>query len=694
MLDWRVFRVPGFVFSLAFLTLGFLSSAPRQAIAASGASSAPRAQATTDSAAFFPLSQVHAGLKGVGKTILQGDQITEFQVEVLGVLRGALAPKHDAILVKLSGGGIERTNIVSGMSGSPVYVDGKLMGAVAISFPFAKEPYGLVTPIEDMLAVTPSAAEPSRGDVSHTESAISANSAKAASGAETTTGLVGVGFNPGSRSLPYGEFVRVAGSPVGDVRFIPGDSLPWLSNDGEEAGAASERLSDQPPAAAELLSSLRLPLRFSGFDNSVVHQYASDFRALGLEPVEGGGLTGFDDGSQVSGEAKAPAQVNAAEQAQPGQMVSLEFVRGDFNLAADCTVTLRQGDRLYACGHPVFQTGQTDIPFAPSRVLATVPALTVSFKVDDAGLPIGSIHQDRFGAIYGVVGDHAHTIPVSIEVNSTLHRSEPYHFEVAEAPLLSPLLMQVALASAISATERSLGPATLSLKGKIRLSSGDAVDLDDVLASDSGAANAAGVVVAMPLNYLLSSDFPGVRVDGIDLDVSVQDQDRTANLNEAWASKSEVQPGETIDVMAVVTTPSGEALPQKIAVRIPENVSSKVLQLVVGSGSAINALEGRLTPLASQPRDVHQMVRALNQMRRNNRLYALLLTPEGSFRLAGDEFPSPPPSLLQTFLSDPAAAGRVTLSATSVIADFETAPTPYTIAGQQTLLLKVNRVGE
>src|SRR5579863_1029800 len=109
--------------------------------------------------AFFPLDQVHAGLTGVGKTILQGDQMTELQVEVLGVLRSVLAPKHNAILVKLSGGGIERTNIVAGMSGSPVYIDGKLLGAVAISFPFAKEPYGLVTPISEMLAVVPSAAD-------------------------------------------------------------------------------------------------------------------------------------------------------------------------------------------------------------------------------------------------------------------------------------------------------------------------------------------------------------------------------------------------------------------------------------------------------------------------------------------------------------------------------------------------------
>ena len=146
---WRASGVFSLVFSLALLAL--VAFAPHRVFAGRSAS---EPQAAPDSIAFFPLSQVHAGLKGVGKTILQGDQITEFQVEILGVLRGVLAPKHDAILVKLSGGGIERTNIVAGMSGSPVYVGGKLMGAVAISFPFAKEPYGLVTPIEDMLAVT------------------------------------------------------------------------------------------------------------------------------------------------------------------------------------------------------------------------------------------------------------------------------------------------------------------------------------------------------------------------------------------------------------------------------------------------------------------------------------------------------------------------------------------------------------
>jgi len=606
---------------------------------------------------FFPLSQVHAGLKGVGKTIFQGDQMSEFQVEVLGVLRGVLAPKHDAILVRLYGGRVEQTGVVAGMSGSPVYVDGKLLGAVAVSFPFSKEPYGLVTPIEDMLAVTPAGSGGGGNE-------------RAESGASGPMG-----------DLSVGHFLRVAGGPAGDLRFVANDSSSGLA--ALQAPAAEN-------AQTALAAALRLPVHFSGFDEKLIRQYAPQFRALGLEPLAGGALTG----APSSAASAWPPSAADIEKVQPGQMISMLFMSGDFNLAADCTVTLREGDRVYACGHQVFQLGQTDIPFAPAHVLATIPALTVSFKVDDPGTPVGAIHQDRFGAIYGKIGDRAGTIPVRISVKSDLGQTETYRFSVAQAPLVSPLLLQLALVSAVGATERGLGPSTLAMNGKIRLAGGDDVNIDDVLVSDSGPANAAGAMVAAPLNALLTSDFPGLHIEGIDLDMSVHNKDRAATLESAWPSKSEVRPGDSIDVMTVVRTPAGESFTQRIPVTIPENVNAKTLTLVVGSGAAADAIEGRLTPLASPPRDLHRMVGALNKMRRNNRLYAVLLAPEGSFRLSGDEFPSPPPSLLQTFLSDAAGAGRLTMSSTSVIGDFKTDPTAYTVTGQQTLQLKVITVGE
>lgn len=598
--------------------------------------------------AFFPLKDVRAGLKGVGRTIIEGSTPSEFQVEMLGVLQNALAPKHNAILARFSGAGLENTGVIAGMSGSPVYVDGKLVGAVAIAFPFAKEPYGLITPIEDMLEVVPERT----------------TAAQAASGEAAASGI-------------DWQLARIPGSDAQRLIPDPAASDPaW-----REAGAFK--------AVSGLLARARLPLRFGGFDETAVEAYAPLFRQMGFEPVMGGGLVGApDEQDQKSEEASKDSAI------EPGSMISLMFVRGDLNLNADCTVTYRQGNQLYACGHQVFLAGPTQVPFAQARVLATIPSLSTSFKIDAPGPLAGTIRQDRFGAIYGVVGDHAPTIPVHIRVSSTLNRTADYDFQVAEIPLLSPLLLNMGIVSTVGATERVMGPSTLDVKGAIELSSGGSVNIEDVVSSEAGAANGVGAAVAAPLNYILNSGFQGLQIKGINLDVTADNQNRVAHLEQVWSTKSEVRPGEKIEVTAVLRTPWGESFTEKIPVTVPDSVTDKTLSLVVGSGATLNMIEGRLTALTSPPRSVSQLVRALNRMRRNNRLYALLMAPQRSLVLQGDEFPSPPPSLLQIFLADPAASSRVTFSGTSVIGDYETSPTPYTIDGQQTLMLKVNETGD
>jgi hypothetical protein len=101
---------------------------------------------------YFPLDRVQPGMKGVGKTVFAGDRIEEFTVEILGVLEN-VGPKQSLILARLSGGPLEKTGILQGMSGSPVYVEGRLLGAVAMAFPFSKEPIAAIRPIQDLLAV-------------------------------------------------------------------------------------------------------------------------------------------------------------------------------------------------------------------------------------------------------------------------------------------------------------------------------------------------------------------------------------------------------------------------------------------------------------------------------------------------------------------------------------------------------------
>src|SRR6195256_2572291 len=101
---------------------------------------------------FFALKDIRPGMRGVGKTVFSGDRVEDFQVEILGILEN-IGPKQSLILARLSGGPLEKTGVMQGMSGSPVYIDGKLVGAVAMAFPFSKEAIAGIRPIADMIGV-------------------------------------------------------------------------------------------------------------------------------------------------------------------------------------------------------------------------------------------------------------------------------------------------------------------------------------------------------------------------------------------------------------------------------------------------------------------------------------------------------------------------------------------------------------
>jgi len=590
---------------------------------------------------FFPVSELRPGMKGVGRTIFEGDKVQEFQVEILGVLKNAIGPKRDTIIARLSGGPLEQTGVIAGMSGSPVYVDGKLLGAVALAFQFSKEPIAGITPIGEMLDVVPAT-------------------------------------NPAAQAKPVASSdfrILRAGDNPASARFLPieGNHPPAWSLDSLSSSSGSP------------LAGLRLPLSFGGFSETAIATALPAFRQLGFEPMQGGALTGSPSNDNAGSLSTAATE--------PGTMVSVLLMTGDLNLNVDCTVTYRDADKLYACGHRFLLTGPVDFPFAESHVIVSVPSLASSFKVDAPGPEVGTIHQDRFGAIYGVVGEKTKLIPVHIQIDSTLNKQEDYNFSMVQESFLSPLLLNLGVLSALSSSERMVGPSTLELTGKLRLSTGEAVDLEDILSGDVNTAAMAAMDVAAPLSYVLGSDFPDVKVEGVDVHLVSKNEKRIATVEQVWSTKLDVRPGEHIEVTALLRTPSGESVIEKIPVDIPDSVTDKTLSLVVGSGASINSLQNRFSLQTTSPRDSRQLVRALNRMRRNNRVYALLMSPQRSFMLQGDEYPSPPPSLLQTVMADPAMSGNVIFSGTSVVGDFETKPSPYAIQGQKSIFLRVREAG-
>ena len=161
-----------------------------------------------------------------------------------------------------------------------------------------------------------------------------------------------------------------------------------------------------------------LPLRFGGFSSAAVDLFAPQLRRLGLEPMQGGVISGSEQDTPPS-----PTDL------EPGSMISLLLVRGDLDMNIDCTVTYRQGNNLYACGHQVLAEGPAQFPFAPAHVIVTIPSIASSFKVDAPGAVVGTIQQDRFDAIYGQVGEkNPPMIPVHVHLDSTLNRKSDYQF--------------------------------------------------------------------------------------------------------------------------------------------------------------------------------------------------------------------------------------------------------------------------
>jgi len=241
----------------------------------------------------IPLDQIHEGMKGTALTVFQGVKPESMDVEVLGVMHNVNGPKGDVILVRLHGTKPEYTGVVAGMSGSPVYFNGKLAGALAFRIgEFSKEPIAGVTPIQEMLEIN----------------ALD----RSATPAPLRAGLLNA--NPSNQS-------EAAASP------------------GENAALPMQNYSNY-------LTPIETPLVFNGFAADTLQRYASQFAAVGIVPVMGVGS---------ASDRKQPEPIEA------GSAVSAVLVRGDMDIAATCTVTYVDPQRLLACGHPLLQFGEVDL---------------------------------------------------------------------------------------------------------------------------------------------------------------------------------------------------------------------------------------------------------------------------------------------------------------------------------------------
>ena len=560
--------------------------------------------------AIFPLKEIRPGQTGVGKTIFAGSKIEEFQVEVLGVLEN-LGPKQSIILARLSGGPLDKTGVMQGMSGSPVYIEGKLVGAVALAFPFSKDSIAGIRPIEEMLAIT-------------------------------------------QLGRPVSTLASLA--PVARLTQLTAKPTQW-------AGGLTE---------------IATPLSFGGFTQATLEFFSPELRKLGLEPVQG-----------VSSGGQIPPKMGDPSSLQPGSMITVQLLSGDWSVGADGTVTSIDANKVYAFGHRFLSVGNTELPFARANVVALLPNLQSSFKISSAKEWMGTITQDRSTSIYGELGRQASTIPLNISLDNHSRPPFVYHTKMVNDKVLSPLLVQMVVFSVIDATERGLGMGSFSVKGQANFDGGlPPVRFDNTYAGDFNVPLQVSLGISAPLAYVFGAGFDALKIKSIDLSISASEKRQILQIDQVTASPHEVHPGDTVEIAATFSGENGAETVKTVHYRVPVGLQTGPLFFTVADASSTNVFDYQQL-LSGQPKSPAQVLSFLNGLRPNTDAYVRVWRADPGFQSQGADLPDPPASVALIFGKSQAAQLGAPISRGSKLAEIGIQTGNAVVSGTKTIQVDV-----
>lgn len=573
-------------------------------------------------AEFYPLELVKAGQKGYGKTVFEVDIIERFDVEIIGVLKN-VGPKQNLILARLTGERLAETGVFAGISGSPVYMEEKIVGAVAYAFPFSKEAIAGITPIHEIVSVFKEAPE-------------------------TRMGI--------ARRHPRSLYRLTQPEPRRVLQEFRVDSVfPELKSYGS-------------------LHPISTPLNLSGFSPQALEPFLPHFESMGLTPVRGTG--------------SAESRDRKSTPLQPGSTISVQLVRGDMDLSVSGTVTHVSGNRIYAFGHPFLSIGHTDMPLNKAEVLTIIPSLFQSQKVSATTELVGSIKQDRATGILGISGEQARLIPVQLRLLTSRKELKEFNYEVITDSFLTPFLVTFTVYNSIISSERAIGGQTLQTKCTISVKDHPQVNFENSVSSLMQGSLAAALAASSPVGFLLNSGFEDLVMEKIDIEIGAAERTREAILDKVWQDRLEARPGEEVNLTVFLRLPNGETVAEKYPVKIPEGIRPGPLKIMVADGHSVEKLDEQTEGAEFIPQTLNQLIRAINNLKKNDRLYIRLFRDEPGVIIAGEGLPELPPSLLALYNSVK-TSGDVRSINKVIYVEHELPATDFVLSGQQVIQIQV-----
>ena len=587
----------------------------------------------------MPVSEIRPGMVGVGHTVFAGTRVEEFRAHIIGVIENVMGPRRNLILAKLEGGPLADTGVIAGMSGSPVYIDGRLIGAVSYSLgSFSKEPIAGITPIEEMTEEAALATPRPAGARVHLEFPLTRDNLVAA-------------FR---KALNWN---RAFAERPSDAQLVGATAV---------AGFGSHEL-------GTLLRPIATPLVMGGFEPDFGAMLGAAFRDQGFVPT--GAAAGL-----------RPGDMPFEGPLKPGDALGVTFVSGDLLLGGTGTVTHIDGDHVYAFGHPMYNLGPTQFPMTRAYVYTVLPSLFSSTKLSTTSEVIGTLLQDRATTIAGKLGPGPALIPVTLTLEAERGARRTFNFGVVKDQLFTPLMTYSALVNTLLSYERQNGTAAFAVTGSATLKDHGVVTFDNLFSGgDSPAISAAASVIA-PVTALVTNDDEAVEIERLDLTMKTSEEPRTATLQRVWIDDPRPRAGRSVPLKVHLRTYRGEDVLRTVPIEIPANARGS-LQVVVSDGQRLGQAEQREARV-TQPRTVEQLVRMLNKGRRNNTLYVKLLSGDAGAVVNGELLSSLPPSVLAVLEAD-RSGGNFNPLYSATLGEWEI-PTAHAVSGVRTLTLAVS----
>jgi hypothetical protein len=591
---------------------------------------AARASITEDS--FWKVADLRAGMKGKGKTVMKGTKIETFEAEILGVLKNT-SPGRDLVLCRLSGLGLEKTGVIQGMSGSPVYVNDKLVGAVAYAWPFGKEPIAGITPFCQM-----------HGFVEAYE--------KRDLGEKKEPNRVGL-------MAP----VKVEGKSY-DTVIVSSDFCEPL-----------------PSAADGLwLVPLGTPLAASGFTPHCLDLMRDHFKSSGMVPMSGGAIS-----DEVANEVRNTA-------IEPGAALTVALVTGDFDLSGFGTVTHVEGKRVYGFGHPFFGSGTCEFPLMTGYVHAIYPRQSISFKMGSPIKTVGVINADVSTCIAGWLERNPEMLPIKMTLVRDPGSEKTFEVKIVRQPkLLAPLVFSC-LTNSVDMEGELPEELTAELRVKIEVEGHAPVILHDTFSGSSFAAARAPTALYMQVvgvvQALTFNSFKQVPIKSINCTTKISKGRKTAEIEAVELESDVLRPGDTLNAAVFVRPFKGLRQRIPVSLKLPADLAEGEYSATICDAPASARQDIRDDPSLSNPHDIDHLMRALALQITAKRTHLVIRVPTGTVGVAlnGQSLPNLPPSMVEVMGTSKRAAAQP-LSGALV----HSHATDWVLAGSETVHFVVSR---